>query len=838
MQPAEPSELLKYLGTSHLLSHGQMEMLEREGSNHSSVDALLGDILQRGWITSYQHKIILAGDAEKLTLGPYKVLETLGEGGMGVVYKAWHPRLERTVALKVIRPQVLAMKPDLIHRFHREARAIAQLLHPNVVVLYDADESQGTHYLAMEYVEGLTLEKMVRLNGPMPLRQACDYIRQAALGLQHAYECGLVHRDIKPSNMLIAQRSASKSAFLRRSSAFMRRPLITQMDRDLSQRPTGGSDESPRANLAHPWGVLKVLDMGLARLTETLEDEGGSTPLTKAGSLLGTPDFISPEQARDARRVDIRSDLYSLGCTFYYLLTGRPPFPGGNDVQKLLKHQNEYPTPLEELRPHLPSQMVQIVNKLLRKKPEERYQSPQELADDLAVYLAQALAAENDPERKMTPTGNHGAPAQVRSGAGPQGNGFQLPKLDPRFIAAQQHATEDVGTRVAEPAAMQQRVPTSPPILPRPQIPGAIPRPGVPNRNNGAVGEAEVPARNNSGMFPVAGAKQGINSRNQTIPAHVGLVGSVALSPDCKFAASGGIDGHIHLWDLSTSTPGQIGSLPRIETEIEFLEFVPDQQLLVIGGVQKGSARFWCWDWTNGCVHDWGSFTSKGSHIGAGCMAGDGKQFAAAIGPGIATWRLNGAEGAISGGLKGHNQPVRALTYAPDRKTLVSGGEGKGPWIWTFGWLGASVKYRFGGHTDLVSAVSFSCDGRRFVSGSIDHTVALWDANQGPEQKPTFLSGHTHTVRGARFLPDGRHLVTVDESGMAIFWDLVTGHKLRQISISAGVVTSICLAAQGNMTVTGCWDGRIHFHYFDALPSSNQSMVAAPIAAQPVRIGR
>src|SRR5262249_25671058 len=134
-------------------------------------------------------------------------------------------------------------------------------------------------------------------------------------------------------------------------------------------------------------GVIKILDMGLARLTESLESEDAETPLTRTGALLGTPDFISPEQARDARSVDIRSDLYALGCTFYFLLTGRPPFPGGTDVQKVLRHQTEWPTPLEELRPHVPAAVALIVQRLMQKRPEDRYQTPQELAEELSHFL-------------------------------------------------------------------------------------------------------------------------------------------------------------------------------------------------------------------------------------------------------------------------------------------------------------------------------------------------------------------------------------------------------------------------------------------------------------------
>ena len=291
-------------------------------------------------------------------------------------------------ALKVIRPQVLASRPEILSRFHREARAIAQLNHPNVVILFDADEFNGTHFIAMEYVDGPTLEKMVRTQGPLSIKQACEYMRQSALGLQHAYEVGLVHRDIKPSNILVAQKNNSQVAST--SSVRMTRPaLVTVRDRERMSQTNSSS-----VRLSQTWGQVKILDMGLARLTDGLDEDHQQqeyTPLTRAGALLGTPDFIAPEQARDARQVDIRADIYSLGCTFYYILTGKPPFPGGTDVQKLIRHQTEKPYPLAELRPGIPPEVTQFLNRMMEKRPEDRYACPRHLSDAIDLYLNPAL---------------------------------------------------------------------------------------------------------------------------------------------------------------------------------------------------------------------------------------------------------------------------------------------------------------------------------------------------------------------------------------------------------------------------------------------------------------
>ena len=286
-------------------------------------------------MSQYQAGLLLQGRAGDLTVGSYVLLEPIGEGGMGQVFKARHRKMGRTDAVKVIRADRLG-NSDALKRFQREMTAAASLSHPNVVHAFFADEDRGRHYIAMELLAGLDLAQLVEEKGPLPFAAACEYTRQAALGLQHAHERGLVHRDVKPHNLLL----------------------------------TAGE-------------VIKVLDLGIARLAP--QPDSDEATLTAAGTLIGSPDYMAPEQARQSHGVDGRADLYSLGCTLYFLLSGRPPFPDRPMAAKIASHLFEQPEPVERLRPGTPPDLAAVVRRLMAKKPEERFQTAGELAAVLAT---------------------------------------------------------------------------------------------------------------------------------------------------------------------------------------------------------------------------------------------------------------------------------------------------------------------------------------------------------------------------------------------------------------------------------------------------------------------
>ncbi len=301
-------------------------------------------LVQSGKLTEYQAATISQGRPQSLILGEYVLLNVLGKGGMGVVFLARHRLMDRVVALKTL-PSA-AIKPETVQRFYREVKAAARLSHPNIVTAFDAGEQAGTHYLVMEYVVGRDLAAIVKENGPLPLRQAIDYVQQAARGLDFAHKHGVVHRDIKPRNLLLDQE-----------------------------------------------GVVKILDMGLARLNEDLVDAPEAAELTGAGQILGTVDYMSPEQAEDVRSADRRSDIYSLGCTLFYLLTRRPVYGGETILKRILCHRDEPVPSVMELRPDCPARLDAAIQWMLAKRPEDRPQTMAEVIVELENCLENPEAA-------------------------------------------------------------------------------------------------------------------------------------------------------------------------------------------------------------------------------------------------------------------------------------------------------------------------------------------------------------------------------------------------------------------------------------------------------------
>jgi serine/threonine protein kinase len=390
-------DILHALKRYRLVEPGQLDELTRELRGRTLEPRELGRLLiERDWLTPFQVNQLFKGKGGDLLLGSYVLLERLGEGGMGTVYKARNWKLGQIVAVKLIRPERLK-SANGVRRFQREIRAAADLDHPNIVRALDADEVRGAHLLVMEYVAGgIDLHRLVKQRGPLAIDEACHCVRQAALGLEHAFERGLVHRDIKPHNLLVSGGGLScagaASSLARGGAGEARQQHRTPHPSTVTDHPSPTTTDQPPLT-AHQ---VKILDFGLALRDEDSGDS--SSTLTQEGSVMGTLDYIAPEQATDSHRVDVRADLYSLGCTFFYLLAGRPPFPGGEALAKLMKHRFDPPPPITTLRADAPPAVEAIIDKLLAKQPEDRFQTPAELLVALGhVEQGYAAAADIDP---------------------------------------------------------------------------------------------------------------------------------------------------------------------------------------------------------------------------------------------------------------------------------------------------------------------------------------------------------------------------------------------------------------------------------------------------------
>ena len=349
---------------------------------------LAEQLVTAGMLTAFQAQAVCERKTKGLVLGDYAIMDKIGQGGMGHVFRAHHRKMDRIVALKVLPPKLM-QSSEAVRRFQREVRAAARLNHPNIVTAFDAGEENEIPYLVMEYVEGRTLASVLADHGPMTVDHAVSSILQAARALEYAHGRGVIHRDIKPSNLLLNRE-----------------------------------------------GTVKVLDMGLARLEELAGVTGrsGVQTLTVRGQVMGTCDYMAPEQADDPRRVDPRADVYSLGCTFYQLLAGTPPFRRSTSMQTLMAHRQAPIPSLKDVRADVPAALDQVVRRMIAKTPAERQQSMREVIDELRAAVSGA-----------------GTPEEF-SGTGEQSTlGSSLGNL-----AHGKHASEQMASTVMEGADVTQ----------------------------------------------------------------------------------------------------------------------------------------------------------------------------------------------------------------------------------------------------------------------------------------------------------------------------------------------------------------------------------------------
>ncbi|MCE9566919.1 MAG: serine/threonine protein kinase [Planctomycetes bacterium] len=672
---------------------------------------IASQLVKAGVLTPFQAKAFLQGKSRGFRLGPYRILDQIGAGGMGQVFLAEHSHMKRLVAVKVLPPR-LALDKGMIERFYREARAVAALDHPNIVRAHDVACYKGTHYLVLEYIEGRSLaERLISNEGPLSIGEACGYIVQAAAGLKHAHDKGIAHRDIKPGNLLV--------------------------DKE---------------------GVVKILDMGLARFFE--DDRDRITRDLDGGSVMGTADYVAPEQLMDSATADHRADIYSLGATFYHLVTGRPPFEGSTTA-KLVAHQLKAVPPAHSIREDVPEEVSEIIEQMMEKDPDDRYQSATDLIAELLPFVGNAVENTGMQSGRLPPV----VAASVSQ------SGMYVAMTSPLALPPTKRpnrkkqlalltliAVTLIGTGLIAAFVLQDDA-----------NPGVVDTSTPPEPDDATKTHALNPKGSDLPDQLTRAFKLDVAKTN----VEVGL-----FTPDDKLLITAGNDKLVRVWDGANGRA--IRKLEGHTDNIRAISLLPDGRRLLSGSLDKSLKL---WDLASGnCLR---TYHGNAQFVGVVALP-DGRRFLSSATDGsIWLWDIETEEV-----LKKYDPaplPVYGLAVSRDGRRGVAG-----TWdakrnsakpeelaklppvsVWTFEVETGKELKRVATDTS-VSHIRMSHDGRFAVFGT-NTGVTVWDIDTGSFRA---FRGVLKRTIGATFTRDGRHILSTGYDNTLTLWDVTHGKPI------------------------------------------------------------